>query len=267
MKNYSNQTLIDAFLSRDETKFFTGAEAKWAQCKTTKKFTHMMRFFHPDPLKRQDLEPELMELASKVILELTALHQHKQQQEHEHEHEHEHEPGAQVPKTPLLDGMFPSIESICKPLVDQDAYIITFFKLHEYLARCTYKKLCSDITFKEGVLAHFTPNRLKHINEAILKIASRLKHEFIKIHSAYVDDPSLESHNLSDTPTVQYLRAHYLKNEITFAEKHKTSEDFFRLDLLFKRTDLDQFIRRDVPHLKLMLEAQDPRSNTRTSGL
>ena len=252
MRNSSNQTLIDAFLSRDETKFFIGAEAKWAECKTTKNYKRMMPFFHTDKLPAS-LGPELMELASKVFYELQALHKYK--------------PGAQVPKTPLLDGMFPSIESICKPLVDQDAYIITFFKLHEYLARCTYKKLCSDITFKEGVLAHFTPNRLKHINEAILKIASRLKNEFIKIHSAYVDDPSLESHDLSDTPTVKYLRAHYLKNEITFAEKHKTSEDFFHLDLLFKRPDLDQFIRRYLPHLKLMLEAQDPRSNTRTSEL
>lgn len=262
MKNSSNQTLIDAFLSRDETKFFIGAEAKWAECKTTKNYKRMMPFFHTDKLPASlaaSLGPELMELASKVFYELTALH--------EYYHTSDAPADAQVPKTPLLDGMFPSIESICKPLVDQDAYIITFFKLHEYLARCTYKKLCSDITFKEGVLAHFTPNRLKHTNEAILKIASRLKHEFIKIHSAYVDDPSLESHNLSDTPTVKYLRAHYLKNEITFAEKHQTSEDFFRLDLLSKRTDLDQFIRRYVPHLKLMLEAQDPRSNTRTSGL
>ena len=245
MRNYSNQTLIDAFLSRDETKFFTGAEAKWAQCKTTKNYKRMMPFFHTDKLPAS-LGPELMELASKVFYELQALHKYK--------------PGAQVPKTPLLDGMIPSIESICKPFVDEESYLDTFTILKEYLARCTYRKLFSDPVLHRIIHSHFVPPEDRTTAPAVVTIIGRIKNEFAKIHNAYVNDSSLNSYDLANTPTVQYLRSHYLKTHLESLSALKTPEHFDMTEALWRAFNSSKF----YPHFyKLMLDQEDPRPHRR----
>ena len=249
MKNYSNQTLIDAFLSRDKTKFFVGAEDRWDKCKTTKNYIRMTLFFHTDKLPAS-LGPELMELASKVFYELTALHEYKPS---------DAPADAEVPKTPLLDGMFPSIESICKPLVDEESYLDTFTLLKEYLARCTYRKLFSAPVLHRIIHKHFVPPEDRTTAPAVVTIIDRIKNEFAKIHNAYVNDSSLNSYDLANTPTVQYLRSHYLRTYLESLSALKTPAHFDFTETLWRATNSSKF----YPHFyKLMLDQEDLRPHS-----